>query len=452
MDPEEELAVRFAPLSAPKAGNGRLWRSVRILWLTFFDVHLDPQPPTDREEDVTPRGKKRPREAPTIPRMLKNDIRRFYAPMFMNTINSGDLLIMQDFFYTFMTGSCRLVGDQSYKPEFQLPGRIIGSGPVQTSHYLLGTFLMYPDLVTKMRNCQLTTSNTWKGTKITLDVEVVGTKVATLPMEAWMPHKSCLPLIYAQPTVQHMVHLVRSNFPNYYDFSTRLSSNPAAQRADWPSVTVVAANEEGEISPGSYRNAGSSCTFSQPSCGAGTSDDRCDQSSEGTEPMVSSGSNTDFSVDNSADTSGSSSSSSKRPGKALKNSPHYIPASFIYTLSEGLQPLATPLSLHSVGRVEFYLDENNHVQLFNLSLVQLEDQPESDVAGTATDEGAGGDANTDPDAGAAAGGSVAASASDGTAAESMGGGSGGADGSTHAEGDTSVDSSHLTGYTTTGTG
>jgi hypothetical protein len=448
MDPEEELAVRFAPLSAPKAGNGRLWRTVRVLLLTVFDVHVDPQPPTDREEDVTPRGKKRPREAPTIPRMLKNDIRRFYAPMFMNTINSGDLLIMQDFFYTFMTGSCRLVGDQSYRPEFQLPGRIIESGPVQTSHYLLGTFLMYPDLVTKMRNCQLTTSNTWKGTKITLDVEVVGTKVATLPMEAWMPHKSCLPLIYAQPTVQHMVHLVRSNFPNYYDFSTRLSSNPAAQRADWPSVTVVAANEEGEISPGSYRNAGSSCTSSRPSCGAGASGDNSDQSGEGTEPMVSSGSNADFSVDNSAETSGSSSSSSKRQGKAL----NYIPASFIYALSEGLQPLATPLSLHSVGRVEFYLDENNHVQLFNLTLVQVEDQPESDVAGTATDEGAGGDANTVPDAGAAAGGSVAASASDGTAAESTGGGSGGADGSTHVEGDTSVDSSHLTGYTTTGTG
>lgn len=261
--------------------------------------------------------------------------------MFMNTINSADLRIMQDFFYTFMTGSCRLVGNQVAEPEFNIPGRIIGEGPRHTAHYLLGTFLMYPDLVTKMRSCSITTSNTWSGTKITVEVEVHATKVATLPMEVWMPHKDCLPCIYQQPSVQHMVQLVQDTVPNFYDFSANLTLDSTVP-TDGTHVTVMAVSDNNSSS---------------------------NNNSVYADPWYVNTNNNGNSSSNSL-----SVDSNIPPASTVDSMGYegrsYIPPSYIETLCEGLVPLVTPLSLHSVGRVEFYLDESNHIQLFTLSLSQ----------------------------------------------------------------------------------
>mmetsp|Transcript_25929 Transcript_25929/g.43615 ORF Transcript_25929/g.43615 Transcript_25929/m.43615 type:complete len:215 (+) Transcript_25929:64-708(+) len=56
------------------------------------------------------------RQLTAIAKVPKNDIRRHYARMFMNTLNAGDLGITQKYFSTFMRGNCQFVETSAYNP------------------------------------------------------------------------------------------------------------------------------------------------------------------------------------------------------------------------------------------------------------------------------------------------------------------------------------------------
>lgn len=279
------------------------------------------------ERGANQSSRKRARTQVLIPRVLKNDIRRHYAPMFMNTINSADIRIMQDFFNTFMTRPCRLVGDQAMSPQFGFPDRIIAEGPRLTAHYLLGVFLMFPDLVVNLVDSKIITSNTWTGTKIVLEVDVRGTKVSALPVEAWIPPRDCLHLLYQQPSLESMVSLVRSSSPGYYE------SIPPVPTSNSTSSNYSGSNGANGSNNG---NAGNSVS----------GDVRQNVTVILASPSTS-------------------------PPTAL---PYYgrtyIPPHFIGRLCEGMQPLAQALSVHSTGKIEFYLDENNHIQHVNMRIMQ----------------------------------------------------------------------------------
>eukprot|EP01032_Pedospumella_encystans_P036062 gene36062-40788_t len=85
------------------------------------------------------------------PKVMKNDIRRYFSRMFMNTINSGDFGKLQDYFNTFMMGPTKFVANhEKVDPSLHIPSLLIADGPRLMAHYLLGTFVMYPDMILLM--------------------------------------------------------------------------------------------------------------------------------------------------------------------------------------------------------------------------------------------------------------------------------------------------------------
>jgi len=143
------------------------------------------------------------------PRVFKNDIRRFFANMFMNTVNSADFHRTEDFFRTFMTKQCSFVSQQQLSQEFRVPNALYTIGSRQFAHYLLGCFVMYPDMVLRMTDAQVITSNTWAGTKIIMNVEYHLTKTHDIPVECWVPPTPALDRVYKETSLEGMMAAVR---------------------------------------------------------------------------------------------------------------------------------------------------------------------------------------------------------------------------------------------------
>jgi hypothetical protein len=121
------------------------------------------------------------------PHIARNDIRRYYAQMYMNTMNSANFTHIQSFLHTFMTGHCTFQIDYNSDEPLNLPPMLASSSPRMFAYYLLGGHVMFPDNVAYFRNTKLITSEAWTGTKVVIDVEVHCTKVCQLPTSAWIP-------------------------------------------------------------------------------------------------------------------------------------------------------------------------------------------------------------------------------------------------------------------------
>jgi hypothetical protein len=149
--------------------------------------------------------RKRARTFAEVPRVMKTDIRRHFASMFLNTLNSADLIIMQDFFNTFMARPCKLIGNLQSDQRLNLPSQLIADGPRLTAHVALGIFLMFPDMAVRLVENNIITSPSWVGSKIVISVELVATKVSLLPTEVWMPSKQVLPELYKRDNLYDML-------------------------------------------------------------------------------------------------------------------------------------------------------------------------------------------------------------------------------------------------------
>jgi hypothetical protein len=121
------------------------------------------------------------------PHILKNDIRRYYSLMYMNTMNSADFTHIQNYLHTFMTGRCTFQVDYQSDYRLNMPPIVASASPRMFAHFLLGTGVMFPDMVTYFRSTKLITSPAWTGTKVVMEVETPGTKVCELPVSAWLP-------------------------------------------------------------------------------------------------------------------------------------------------------------------------------------------------------------------------------------------------------------------------
>lgn len=161
-------------------------------------------------ESLTEKRKRRRSGKVTIPKILKNDIRRYYIRMFMNTINSSDLFIVEDFFHTFMARPCRCVSIQTLQSELECPPNILVYGSRMITHYFLGIFLMFPDIIMKLVDSSIITSSGYTGSKIQIDMDIDATKVSSMPVEAWIPNETCLPLLYRQRNINDIVRVVRA--------------------------------------------------------------------------------------------------------------------------------------------------------------------------------------------------------------------------------------------------
>jgi len=144
------------------------------------------------------------------PRVVKNDIRRYFSNMFMNTVNSADFHRTEDFFRTFMANDCTFVSQQELGSEFRVPSALHTVGPRLFAHYLLGCFVMYPDMALSMSDTKIVTSSTWTGTKIVMQVEYKLTKTCDIPLECWVPPATALSRVYSASTIVNMVSAIRA--------------------------------------------------------------------------------------------------------------------------------------------------------------------------------------------------------------------------------------------------
>jgi hypothetical protein len=122
-----------------------------------------------------------------LSKIVKNDIRRHMATMFMNTINSADLSKIQSYFRTFVVGPCMFVAEHQAKPEMRLPDKLITAGPRLMSHYVLGCFVQYPDMVMSLRSSRIVSNPRCAGSKIIMEMDIRGTKLNDLEFSDWVP-------------------------------------------------------------------------------------------------------------------------------------------------------------------------------------------------------------------------------------------------------------------------
>ena len=150
-----------------------------------------------RQENIDAASMKVAKLAHPTSRSVLNDVRRYYARMFMNCVNSGDLPQVESYFNTFMSGPCNFVLKHNINPLFGIPPHLAAQGPRLFSHYLLGCFLTFPDMVLKLGSSNIITSKGWNGTKIVMETDVYCTKIYDLSEDfSWLPEVDQLSDIY----------------------------------------------------------------------------------------------------------------------------------------------------------------------------------------------------------------------------------------------------------------
>lgn len=147
---------------------------------------------------IVPERKRRRCNSVTAPKVLvfKNDIRRFYASMFINALNSGDFDNIQNYLNTFVAPICNFVSDNQTAIAFGLPLPSVVTGPRLMAHYLLGCFVMSPDLVVSLLSNRIVTFSGQQGSHIVLEVEYKCTKIQDLTLQQWVPQQDSLLGLY----------------------------------------------------------------------------------------------------------------------------------------------------------------------------------------------------------------------------------------------------------------
>lgn len=154
-------------------------------------------------------SQKRPRRMESrslmAPKVMKNDIRRSFANMFFNAINCGDFQKVQDFAGAFILPTCPFFAATLGAAEDAPPSVLYGLGPRAHIHYLLGCFVMFPDMVATVGDVQIITSNQFEGTKIVIPWDCRMTKTHHIPTECWIPPPDKVEKMYAETSLEGMM-------------------------------------------------------------------------------------------------------------------------------------------------------------------------------------------------------------------------------------------------------
>jgi len=272
-------------------------------------------------------------------RVMKNDIRRYYAEMFMNTVNSGDFNKLQGFFSTFMMGPGKFViNHDNFDEKYRLPPILTAEGPKLAVHFLLGMFVMYPDTIIQMTNTRITTSNTWSGTKIEIGVNVLATKIFDLSDEEWIPQLEIL-----NEKCNKLAEEKRN----------RLKYNI-------PDVASTDSNNNGTTSSASNGGSGRS-----RSTAAG--DDCC--SVEGDNDDSKDGKVGKDGMDEGGPANKrrrATRTTARADGAHTDGNNDFISEEYVRALCAQATLLSKPMQISMAGVVSLFLDENNHIQHMNI--------------------------------------------------------------------------------------
>ena len=293
------------------------------------------------------------------PKVMKNDIRRYFSRMFMNTINSGDFGKLQDYFQTFMKRPTKFVANHEHvDPSLHIPSQLIADGPRLMAHYLLGTFVMYPDMILLMNGTRITTSTSWTGTKIEMDVECFSTKMYDLSIDDWIPQLSTLGERYRKLIAEKKQHLREEQSAADATAST-CSTSSAHSISSSDTIKCESISVDSFVASGEINNINDGCTASTAGPDTiGSIDDQKDSQSKRkrNEPSA-------ISRATSSSNSNACITSDVTDGR--------IPEEFIHSLATHATLLPHPVQLHMSGSITMFLDENNHIQHMNMTLRQL---------------------------------------------------------------------------------
>jgi hypothetical protein len=131
---------------------------------------------------------------------IPQDIRKEYSQMFIQTLNSGDVSQIQSFFKTFMTGTCKFAIQHQINHTYGLPQFLNSSGPDLFAHYLMGCFMMFPDMIIKLADSKVSVSSNWKGSRIVMETEIKGSKMRSIRNYPWLPARDALTTLYENTT------------------------------------------------------------------------------------------------------------------------------------------------------------------------------------------------------------------------------------------------------------
>jgi len=313
------------------------------------------------------------------PKVVKNDIRRYYSQMFMNTINCGDFNQLQGYFSTFMRGPAKFLANYgNFNPSLRLPSRLVADGPKLMSHFLLGVFVMYPDMVMQMKDTRVITSNAWTGTKIEMSVEFLATKMYDLSIDEWVPELETL-----EEKCSSLTKVKRDEFRNYL-------TSPALGGPTDLSKNVLNRSEECLVSSSSMSTSPSSLSSVDSAVNVGSSilsDNSYQDSPHKTNPSQRERKhvggdeiNVDFPATKRTRTpdvpravaSSSNSTRKHRLSPPYAPSSTLIPEAYVRALCAQAALLPTPLALRMAGMVTLFLDENNHIQHMSMEVFPKE--------------------------------------------------------------------------------
>ena len=281
-----------------------------------------------------------------LPRVPKNDIRRFFANMFMNTINSGEFHHAQSFFHTFMKPKCHFMTTQMLPSEQLVPPQVIGKGPLLFAHYFLGLHIMYPDIVLTMHRSRVVTFGMSKMTKVIIDMESQATKTVHIPYDMWVPPEYMLHDLYSAQSIRHVNDIlnrsaIADTTTSDADFNSRMVLLTNSSNADIDDTTTTSTT---------------------------IYDTTTDSSSSNTNTIITAPPPISITTTTTTTAKNTNRTAKRRRKNSPKHStttsaalPHFVTDQYIVQLSEIAQPLPVPLPLHTIGQLEFYLDEDNHV-------------------------------------------------------------------------------------------
>ena len=294
-------------------------------------------------------------------RVPKNDIRRYFGKMLVNTLNSGDFLLIQDFFHTFLTKRCRFERIIHNLPvEFYMPKQMGGNGPLQFAHFFLGIQTMFPDMALTIHGNRIVTFSHSKLTKIVLDLECQSTKTVHIPYELWIPPEHLLSDIYSANSIEKIVVLM-NNINQGTPQNTSASQNwnvgvPLDIKLLEKQLNDEQVLMEQQPSP---QQLNAKRKFSEDSCSSNITD-----TSTSTGITSSSLSRAYLRADSASTVSSATSTGgapSSSAGSKLSAAATYIPYQYTTLLQEAALLLPVPMHHHTLGQVELVMDENQHI-------------------------------------------------------------------------------------------
>ena len=238
------------------------------------------------------------------PKILKNDLRRSFARMFISAVNLGDFEKMQEFSHTFIRPNAPFSSRLMVSPEFCIPPVLHCVGPRSHVHYMLGCYVMFPDLVLNMGQSQIVTSNCWTGSKILIPFECVMTKTCNIPPECWVPAEDTAEKLYAEPSIDRMMAALKLD-----DASQESPPNASLQEQD---ILLKKLGLKSKIDPPGPKKR------------------------------------------------------KRVRKKAVKEPPQYVPAAYADILRRDAVMMLCPQQMHFQGLYTLSLDETHHIQRIDL--------------------------------------------------------------------------------------